>query len=871
MAVKRSPAMEQFFRAKQAYPDAILFFRLGDFYEMFFEDAVLASELLDLTLTSRGTDAHGIAIPMAGVPHHAASGYIARLIEQGQRVAICEQMGDPSKIKGVVPREVVRVVTPGLVLDPDALDARAHNYLACIAGSAEGHGLAVVELSTAEVRACRLPDGAGLIAELVRLDPREVLLDGGALPLRPQLERLLPRTALRPLPEPFAAAALADPRLARVLSAARGEGGLSDAELRAAACALHYAQNSQPGAELDVQRIAPYDPSHQLQLDDAAVRNLELVYTLSGERKGSLLHLLDLTKTAMGARLLRSRLLAPLTEIARIRRRHDHVEALVNDAPLREQLRELLAHVSDLDRLSTRAALGVATPRDLGAMGASLAAAAQVRERLAGAAQRSTDDALAALVPQDACPDIRERLGSALVDEPPVSAREGGIFRESHDPRIAELRTLSERSKEVILELERRERELSGIPALKIRFTRVFGYYIEISKAKLGAVPGHYRRKQTVAGGERFTTDELEKVQADILNADERLRALELDLFDALRAELAALSPRLKRLSHALADLDVHAALAEIAQRHDYVRPALDDSLRLALADARHPIVERMLPAGSFVPNDVALDAEPGGARLMIITGPNMAGKSTAMRQVALGVIMAQAGAFVPARSARIGVVDRIYTRVGASDNVAQGQSTFMVEMRETASILRGATRRSLVILDEIGRGTSTYDGLAIAWAVAEHLHDAIGCRTMFATHYHELCELARTRDSAVNFNVAAKQYKDEVVFLHKLVEGGSSRSYGVAVAQLAGVPEIVLARARALLAELESGAALPSGAHASLRGRDGADTGQLEIFAGDAGERPASDVEATLRALELDRMTPLEALVALARLKQLL
>jgi DNA mismatch repair protein MutS len=860
--------MEQFFRAKQAYPDAILFFRLGDFYEMFFEDAVLVSELLDLTLTSRGKDDLGIAIPMAGVPHHAASGYIARLIEQGQRVAICEQMEDPSKVKGVVPREVVRVVTPGLVLDPDALDARAHNYLVAVSGDGTGFGLCVVELSTAEARAAKLTSAADVLAELVRLDPREVLLEPDVAELQKTLARVLTRTALRVMAADMPRTQDAT-HLDQMLAAAAKEGLFGALELRASTRALRYAQSSQPAAPLDVQRIAPYDPSDQLLLDDAAVRNLELVSTLGGERKGSLLHLLDLTQTAMGARLLRHRLLAPLTDVERIRRRHDGVEALLTDAPLRTELRAELAKVADLERLSTRAALGVATPRDLGAIGSSLAAASKLRERLQRACEQSTDDALSAVLPESSLQDLQERLGTTLADELPLSASHGGIFRDGFDPRITELRQLSDHSKDVVLELERREREQTGITSLKIRFTKVFGYYIEITKSKLGAVPDRYRRKQTIAGGERYTTAELEELQAKILNADERLRALELELFEALREQVGARSPELKRVAHGLADLDLHAALAEAAHRYDYVRPSVDSSLGLELIEARHPIVERMVEAGRFVPNDVSLDAQ--SPRMMIITGPNMAGKSTVMRQVALSVIMAQAGGFVPARSARLGVVDRVYTRVGASDNVAQGQSTFMVEMRETASILGGATRRSLVILDEIGRGTSTYDGLAIAWAVAEHLHDAIGCRTMFATHYHELCELAQTRPSVVNFNVAAKQYGGEVVFLHKLVPGGANRSYGVAVAQLAGVPEIVLARARALLSELESGAALPSGGHASLRARDAGETAQLEIFAARDKAEIESAADATLRALDIDRMTPVQALVALAHLKQLL
>jgi DNA mismatch repair protein MutS len=871
---KRSPAMEQFFRMKHAYPDAILFFRMGDFYEMFFEDAVLASDLLEIALTSRGNDEHGIPIPMAGVPHHAATGYIARLIQQGQRVAICEQMEDPSKVKGVVPREVVRVVTPGLLLDAETLDARAHNHLVAVCAADNAFGLCVIEFSTTEVRACRLPGSADVLAELVRLDAREILLEGDAQALAAELASLLPGASIRLLGNAEREAALAYARAQPILADAARDSTLGALVVRACACALKYAQDSQPTARLEVQRIAPYDPGTQLLLDDAAVRNLELVTTLAGERKGSLLHLLDLTKTAMGARLLRHRLLAPLTDVGQIRRRHDQVDALLADARLRGKLQLVLAQVSDLARLSTRASLGVATPRDLGAVRSSLAAAGQVRTLLLEAAAHSIDDALVRLLPETTCEQVYERLQTALVDEPPLGAGQGDVLRTEFDPRIAELRQLSSHSKDVILRLEQEEREQTGIPSLKIRYTRVFGYYIEITRAKLGAVPAYYRRKQTVAGAERFTTPALDDLQIKISNADERLHALEAELFEALRTEIGRESPQLSRLGHSLAEIDVQAALAEVAHRHGYVRPLIDGGSSIVLCECRHPIVERVVEAGRFVPNDVLLDTD--GQRLMVITGPNMAGKSTVMRQVALAVLMAQAGGFVPAREAQIGVVDRIYTRVGASDNLAQGRSTFMVEMHETASILRGATRRSLVILDEVGRGTSTYDGLAIAWAVAEHLHDQIGCRTMFATHYHELCELSQTRSTVVNYNVAAKQHGDRVVFLHKLVEGGANRSYGIAVAQLAGVPELVLARARALLLELEAGGALPSGAPASLheRGRGRArgreDLLQLEIFAPDSTPAERSEAEATLRELDIDRMTPVEALVALAGLKRL-
>jgi DNA mismatch repair protein MutS len=864
--------MEQFFRAKQSHPDALLFFRMGDFYEMFFEDAVLGAELLDLTLTSRGSDEHGIAIPMAGVPHHAAPQYIARLLEKGQRVAMCEQMEDPSKVKGVVPREVVRVISPGLTVDPDALDARAENYLASISGKDAGpFGLALIELSTSEARACELPSRAELISELVRLGSREALIDAALEETARELQRALPSMAQKRISEDEAKAAAADPRLASVL--AQSAPDFSAHVLRAAANALACAQRSQPMAQLDVQRIALYNPGDQLLLDETAVRNLELVSTLSGDRRGSLLHLCDATKTAMGARLLRRRLLSPLTDVASIRRRHDSVELLLEDTALRGELRDSLAHIADLERLSTRALLGVATPRDLGAIGKSLAHGKRVRAFLIQAEHHRTDGSALALAPEDTCDEIGARIGEVVVDEPPFLGTQGGIIRDGFDPRVDELRTLSQNSKDVILELEQRERERTKISSLKVRFTKVFGYYIEISKSRLEKVPADYKRKQTVAGGERFTTDELDALQAKILNADERLRSLEAELFEALRAEIGKSAARIRRLGHALADIDVHGALAELAHRHSYVRPVIDQSLRLELEASRHPIVEQAVPAGQFVPNDVCLD--PDETRLMVITGPNMAGKSTAMRQVALAVILAQAGSFVPATRARIGVVDRIYTRVGASDNVAQGQSTFMVEMSETAAMLNGATKRSLVVLDEIGRGTSTYDGLAIAWAVAEHLHDALGSRAMFATHYHELCELARTRKGVANFNVAAREVtgadgSQDVVFLRRLVPGGANRSYGIAVAKLAGIPQIVLARARTMLAELEGGAteAQASPRKRSTRAQEAVP--QLDMFAEPVVQEESEAVR-TLRELDIDHMTPIEALVALSRLKQLI
>ncbi len=874
-----TPVMQQFMRAKEQYPDALLFFRLGDFYEMFYDDAYRAAELLGITQTFRGTGPDGERIPMAGVPHHAAAGYLSKLLELGQKVAICEQIGDAKKSKGIVDREVVRVVTPGLCVEPDALDARSDNYVcAVVRGTAkEGVGVAAFELSTGAVRACAVPDEAAALAELSRLEPRELLIAGAFTGLPDHVSALFPQLPIRDRES-------ADPEtLARFVGddeLATLKESLAPLALRAAATTLAYAQDAQPKETVSVQRIGAYDPSDRLLLDEAAVRNLELVRTLEGERRGSLLALLDHTKTAMGARLLRRRVLAPLTHLETIRRRHDAVEAFSVDPALRRDVRDIFAAIGDLERMATRASLGVATPRDLGVVRSALAGAEALIERLAKERAEVTGDPLATLYPTDRCEALEVTLRAQLVDEPPVPANQGGIFRPGVDEDLDTQRGLSGKSKDILLELEQREKKRTGISSLKIKYTRVFGYYIEVTRSNLGSVPSDYIRKQTVANGERFVTEELAELQEKIENADERAKTLESSLFAALLKRVAKRADALRRLAVELARVDVAAGLAEAAHRHGFVRPVVDASLHLELSEARHPIVEQLAPRGTFVPNDIIVSAEETDGEteegaLLIITGPNMSGKSTVMRQAALAVIMAQAGGFVPAKAARIGLVDRIYTRVGASDNLARGQSTFMVEMRETASILRGATRRSLVILDEIGRGTSTYDGVAIAWAVAEHLDEAIGCRALFATHYHELCELAETRPRVRNMCVAAREHGDDVVFLHKLIAGSANRSYGVAVARLAGVPAIVLARARAILGDLEGGAALPSGAPARLRPLDEEGKAQLDLFAAPSPAQAAppreSAVEKTLHALDVDQMTPVDALVALSRLKGML
>ena len=835
--------MRQFLRAKGQHPDAIVFFRLGDFYEMFYEDAVRSAEILDIALTSRGTGPDGQKIPMAGVPHHAAAGYLATLLRAGEKVAICEQMADPAAVRGVVPREVVRVVTPGLCLEPDALDARTENFLVALT---QDGGIAALELSTGTLRACSLDVGPQWVGELVRLDPAEVLVEPGEHDLEALCRQSLPAAVVRRVE------LNGDDPLDDTLGTDQAAGLRADARAaRAASFVLAYAKAHL--VDSPIHRASLYDAGSRLVLDDAAVRNLELVRTLDGERRGSLLHLLDETKTAMGARALRARLLEPLTDIERIRRRHDAVELFFMDARCRDQVREALAAIGDLERLAVRAAVGLASPRDLGVIRNSLVGAAALHALLESRPGGALDDSLASLRDVDLCADARELLKHALVDEPPSVDRQGGIFADGHLPELDELRSLSTSAKDVLLDLERRERERTGVASLKVRFTKVFGYYIEITKSKLDAVPDDYVRKQTIANGERFITAELAELQDRILHADERARALESAAFMELRRALGDEAARLHRLARAVASVDVSAALAEAAAVRGYLRPTVDPSRDLALEDSRHPTVECYAAEEGFVPNTITLRAD--GTRFMLLTGPNMSGKSTAMRQAALAVIMAQAGSFVAAKRARIGIVDRVYTRVGASDQLSRGQSTFMVEMMEAAAILRGATDRSFVILDEIGRGTSTYDGLAIAWAVAEHLHDVTACRTIFATHYHELCALADRLPSAANFNVAAKEHGDSMILLHQLVLGGSNRSYGLAVARLAGVPPVILARAKTKLQELE---AKP----------DAAPAPQLPLF--DGARPPLSEVEATLRALDVERMTPVDALVTLARLREL-
>ncbi len=866
---KLTPVMKQYEDAKALHPDAVLFFRMGDFYEMFHDDAVYVSRALGLTLTSRDKGAPD-GIPMAGVPHHAAHGYIAKLLALGRKVALCEQMGDPSKFKGIVPRAVVRVVTPGLITDTDQLSARENHYLIAVErGEGAALGLALFDLSTAELSAARLDGPASLLAELSRADPREVLFAPGLDDLRAAAAFSAPRATLREddaLGDDEAREILDEAADAPLAAAALAEHPVEAA--RAAARALRFARRCTPGAKLPVRRIGAHDPSFALRIDEIAQVHLELTRAADGSTKGSLLEVIDATVTPAGARLLRRRLLAPLLDVGRIRRRHDEVELFVNHPRSRSELREALGNLGDLERLSTRASLHEVSPRELGGLRDGLLAAPAAVAAVRTIPEPSAPELLGGEV--DLVPEVAARLLDALVDRPPPHARDGGVIREGFDRELDELKAIMKNGAEMIVALEAELRQATNAGSLRIKYTRVFGYYIEVTKSHLAKVPAAWRRKQTVAGGERYTNDALDDLADRIEHAEEKALEREATLFEALGALVSSAAERIRALARVLAAWDVAAALADLAHRHDYARPVVDQGEVLSIVDGRHPVVERFAAAGAFVPNDTLLDL--AGERLFLITGPNMAGKSTLMRQVALIVILAQLGSYVPAKEARIGVVDRILSRVGASDNVARGESTFMVEMRETASILREATRRSLVILDEIGRGTSTYDGLAIAWAVAEHLYDAIGCRAMFATHYHELTELAKYGPGIANYSVAAREHGDDIVFLHKLTVGPASRSYGVAVARLAGVGEGVLARAKAILATLEAGAALPGGKHASLRGRSKAGTTQLDLFAppGKAVEA-SSPVLETLKAVEVDRLTPMEALQLVAKLKAML
>ena len=872
MTEPSTPLMRQYTAIKREHPTALLFFRLGDFYELFFDDAVLASKELQITLTSRNKE-KGIAVPMCGVPYHAAEGYISKLIRKGFKVAICDQMESTKLAKKLVRREVTRVVTPGTAAD-SSLSSEENNFLAALARVEDRVGFAALDLSTGEFRATEFSgeDAARRIQEeLAQLRPREVLY-GSSAPLfdqqrrgnsRPQPNDGLAGCAETPLDDWIFAPDHAIPLLENQFGVLSLEGfGLAGkpAAASAAGAILYYVRSTQRGSLHHVDRVGFYERQNCLVLDAVTVRNLELIEPLfAGSDAGiTLFRCIDLTVTPMGKRLLRSWLLRPSIEAAEINFRLDAVETLVKDTVAREELRRALDGILDLERLLSRVTLETANARDVLALAASLAKIPAVRNllaRLPAERWRGLHDSV------DDLGDVRERIEKTIVPEPPISLSDGGIIQSGVDRELDELRDLSRNSKQYLALIEQRERQRTDIGSLKVKFNSIFGYYLEVSKPNLHLVPPDYERKQTLVNAERFTTPELKEYEAKILDAQEKIVEIERRLFAELRTAIAAEAKRIRRTALALAEVDVLAAFAHIAALRNYCRPKFDDSSDLEIVEGRHPVIEQQEVGGGdrFVPNDLYLNSTTH--TVLVLTGPNMGGKSTYLRQAALIVILAQMGSFVPARSARLGIVDRVFTRIGASDNLARGRSTFMVEMTETAAILHTATPRSLILLDEIGRGTATYDGLAIAWAAVEYIHARTRAKTLFATHYFELTELAERLSGVKNYHVSVKETGGGIVFLRKVEPGAADRSYGIEVAKLAGLPHEVIARAREVLAEHESAEQQVTG-HLS----PGAEPvpPQLTIFT------PLSQpVLEKLREVDLNRLTPLEALNLLAELKK--
>jgi DNA mismatch repair protein MutS len=867
----QTPLMQQYREIKGRHQNAILFFRMGEFYEMFYDDAETASRVLGLTLTSRNNG--GAAdVPLAGVPVKAAGDYVRRLVQQGFRVAICEQTEDPRLAKGVVRREVIETVTPGVALADDLLDGTRNNFICAVlvdderetpsAGAAAGGagrvGVAAADVSTGEVRFIET-NVADLDPLMARLAPREILVPAASRARLPssRSDALVTERESWEFDAPLAVEDLA--RQYGVLSLEGFGLGPSDAAVVGAAGALfRYLRELQPAGLPQMARPIVERPGGAMPLDEMTRRNLELVESLrGGGTEGTLLSVLDRTGTPMGARLLRQWILAPLTNRVAIEARLDGVSKFVAEPIAREAMRDAVDGVRDVERLAAKAAAHRSTPRELRALGDSLAALPAVASALRRVAASGRLAEMSSA--WDEASELAGRLCSALVERPPLAIGEDAVIAAGVDAELDALRELRDGGRDAIAKIQADERARTGIPSLKVGFNKVFGYYIEVTKSNLHLVPPDFQRRQTITSGERFVTPALKEHEERVLSAAERIESRERELFDGLRAEAGSEIARLQQIARRVAELDVLATLADVAAREGYVRPAIVDGFELEITAGRHPVVERMMPRDKFIPNDLRLVED---ARVIILTGPNMAGKSTVLRQIGLIVLMAQAGSFVPASAARIGVVDRIFTRVGASDNLVRGQSTFMVEMSETSAILHTATARSLVLLDEIGRGTATYDGVSIAWAVTEHLHNGICCKTVFATHYHELTQLADELDALRNFNVAVREAGDQILFLHRLEPGGADRSYGIEVGRLAGLPAEVIQRARRVLALLE-GEQLVRGLDALASPRQPATpTDQLGLFAA----APDPVVE-QLAQVDVNTLTPLEALSLLAKL----
>ncbi len=858
-----TPLMRQYNAIKQQAPNALLMFRLGDFYELFFEDAVVAARDLEITLTSRNKE-KGTAIPMCGVPYHAAESYISRLIQKGHRVAICDQMEDPRFAKKLVKREITRVVTPGTAMDATLVRSRENNFLAAVASSGARAGLAHVDLSTGEFRVTEM-EPAEVPGALEHLGAREVLFPA-ELPLLNREERSGPRFVRTELEDWIFSEDYAGRTLREHFRLLSLDGcGLANrsAAVAAAGAILHYLRDTQRAALDHLDRPTYYDRADYMILDAVTVRNLELLEPLfSADGGGSqpaatVLAVLDQTQTGMGGRLLRQRLLRPAMNCEEIEQRLEAVSELRQQTILRAELRKHLAGILDIERLLAKVTLGSAGPRDLLALGRSL-------ERIP-ALKRCFDTQQAFRLRSlherlDELPDVTNPILEAIADEPPLNLADGGTIRAGFHPELDELRDLSRNGRQYIAQIEARERQRTGIQSLKVRFNNVFGYYIEITRANLHLAPADYERKQTLANAERFTTPELKDYEGKVLDAEEKILALEKELFAQVRKSAAAQAQRIRASAAAIAELDVTAALAQVAAENRYARPSFSNDGVMEIRAGRHPVIERLAEqdATRFIPNDVFLN--DGSDLIAIITGPNMGGKSTYLRQAALIAILAQMGSFVPAESAQLPLLDRIFTRIGASDNLARGRSTFMVEMTETAVILNTATSRSLIVLDEVGRGTATYDGLALAWAVVEYIHSRTRAKTLFATHYHELTELAERLEGVRNLNVAVKESGDHVIFLHKVEPGKADRSYGIEVARLAGLPLAVIERAREVLKlhertehEVTGELAKPETAPV-----------QIQLF-----EPVGYQIAERLRSVDLDHLRPIDALQLLSELQQ--
>lgn len=872
-----TPMMQQYVKTKEEYKDCILFYRLGDFYEMFFEDALTASKELEITLTGKDCGLEERA-PMCGVPYHAVDSYLTRLVSKGYKVAICEQVEDPKLAKGLVKREVVRIVTPGTNMDTQALDETKHNYIMCIVYVADRYGISIADISTGDFLVTELDSTRKLMDEITKFNPSEIICNQPFYVSGMDFEDLRHRLGITvyALDSWYFDDELCRKALKEQFHTESLNGlGLEDYDVGviAAGAVLQYLKETQKTAISNLTRLIPYVTGKYMIIDSSTRRNLELVETLREKMKrGSLLWVLDKTKTAMGARLLRSFLEQPLIEIREINRRQEAIQELNENAISREELREYLNPIYDLERLISKISYKSANPRDLVAFKTSLSMIPPIKYLLSSFQSPLIQEIYRDM---DELSDICQLIEKSIVDDPPIAIKDGGIIKEGYFQEIDRLRKAKTDGKSWLSELEAKEREKTGIKNLRIKFNKVFGYYLEVTNSYKDLVPDYYTRKQTLANAERYITPELKELEDLILGAEEKLFSLEYDLFGEIRDTIAREIVRIQTTARAVAAIDVFASLAYVAEKNNYVRPKMNEKGVIDIKNGRHPVVELMLQNDLFIANDTYLDN--GNNRISIITGPNMAGKSTYMRQTALIVLMAQIGSFVPAESAKIGIVDRIFTRVGASDDLASGQSTFMVEMTEVANILRNATHNSLLILDEIGRGTSTFDGLSIAWAVVEHISNPklLGAKTLFATHYHELTELEGKLSSVNNYCIAVKEKGDDIVFLRKIVKGGADKSYGIQVAKLAGVPDSVIERAKELVEELSNAditakvkeiQAVGSKTKAKPKPKkyDQVDLEQMSLFDTVSDE----DILKELNDIDVSTLTPIDALNTIYRLQ---